>query len=109
MAVKKAYYKLARTHHPDKGGDEQKFQALSAAYEILSDPERRADYDKYGLPSEDDGGVREEPEEGWTTYFKNMFRRVDEGEIRYITTRPQDSRRNEWTTLTHALHTLHAP
>mmetsp|Transcript_15931 Transcript_15931/g.31774 ORF Transcript_15931/g.31774 Transcript_15931/m.31774 type:complete len:362 (+) Transcript_15931:1-1086(+) len=41
--------KLSREHHPDKGGDEHKFKEISAAYEILSDEEKRAQYDKYGL------------------------------------------------------------
>ncbi|KAL7533283.1 hypothetical protein ACHAXR_006034 [Thalassiosira sp. AJA248-18] len=47
--IRKAYMKLSRTHHPDKGGDEHKFKEVSAAYEILSDEEKRAKYDKYGL------------------------------------------------------------
>lgn len=47
--IRKAYMKLSRTHHPDKGGDEHKFKEISAAYEILSDEEKRAQYDKYGL------------------------------------------------------------
>jgi DnaJ family protein A protein 2 len=47
--IKKAYRKLSRQHHPDKGGDEHKFKEINAAYEILSDPEKRAAYDKYGL------------------------------------------------------------
>lgn len=33
--IRKAYMKLSRTHHPDKGGDEHKFKEISAAYEIL--------------------------------------------------------------------------
>jgi len=47
--IRKSYMKLSRTHHPDKGGDEHKFKEISAAYEILSDEEKREQYDKYGL------------------------------------------------------------
>eukprot|EP00934_Nitzschia_sp_Nitz4_P000707 Nitzschia sp. Nitz4//scaffold24_size164493//57122//58691//NITZ4_002320-RA/size164493-snap-gene-0.3-mRNA-1//1//CDS//3329544090//707//frame0 len=47
--IKKAYRKLAVVHHPDKGGDEHKFKEINAAYEILSDPEKRAKYDARGM------------------------------------------------------------
>jgi len=47
--IRKAYMQLSRTHHPDKGGDAHKFKEISAAYEILSDEEKREQYDKYGL------------------------------------------------------------
>jgi curved DNA-binding protein len=43
--IKKAYRKLAGQHHPDKGGDKAKFQAVQSAYETLSDPQKRAQVD----------------------------------------------------------------
>lgn len=47
--IRKSYRKLAAKHHPDKpGGNQAKFQELQAAYEILSDPEKKSMYDKYG-------------------------------------------------------------
>jgi len=46
--VKKAYRKLAREHHPDKGGDTEKFKKVQEAYEVLSDPQKRANFDQFG-------------------------------------------------------------
>lgn len=46
--VKKAYHKLAREHHPDKGGDAEKFKKVQEAYEVLSNPEKRQNYDQWG-------------------------------------------------------------
>ena len=43
--IKKKYRKLAMEHHPDKGGDEEKFKKISEAYDILSDDNKRAQYD----------------------------------------------------------------
>lgn len=44
--IKRAFRKLASQHHPDKGGDTQKFQEIQAAYDTLGDPEKRAAYDR---------------------------------------------------------------
>lgn len=43
--IKKAYRKLAGVHHPDKGGDAEVFKELVAAYNILSDSDKRQRYD----------------------------------------------------------------
>ena len=43
--IKKAYRRLASKHHPDKGGDTATFQNIQTAYDILSNPEKRAEYD----------------------------------------------------------------
>ena len=46
--LKKAYRKLAREHHPDQGGDETRFKEIQGAYDVLSDPEKRQQYDQWG-------------------------------------------------------------
>lgn len=43
--IKKAYKKLAMKHHPDRGGDNKLFQEISQAYDTLSDPTKRQQYD----------------------------------------------------------------
>ena len=44
--IKSKYRALAKQHHPDTGGDQATFQNISAAYEVLSDPNKRAEYDQ---------------------------------------------------------------
>lgn len=51
--IKKAYRKLASQHHPDKGGDTNTFQKIQSAYDVLSDPVKRQQYDNpqpQGMP-----------------------------------------------------------
>lgn len=62
--IKRAYRKLAMTHHPDKNPDNpeaaDKFREVTEAYEVLSDAEKRARYDKYGH-----AGVDEQMHDFW--------------------------------------------
>lgn len=46
--IKKAFHKLAHKYHPDKGGDEKKFKEINEAYQVLSDKQKRAQYDQFG-------------------------------------------------------------
>ena len=50
--IKKAYRRMAAIHHPDKGGDTAEFQKIQQAYETLSDPHKRQEYDNphHGFP-----------------------------------------------------------
>jgi len=50
--IRTAYKQLAKEHHPDKGGDPEKFKELSEAHEVLSDDGRRRLYDMTGSISE---------------------------------------------------------
>lgn len=54
--IKRAYHKLAHQHHPDKnGGNADKFKQINEAYQILSNKEKRAQYDRFGSGSPFDG------------------------------------------------------
>ena len=55
--IKRAFRKLAIQHHPDKGGDQELFKEINAAYEILSNEEKRQIYDKHGLEGLKNGGM----------------------------------------------------
>ena len=47
--IKKAFRKLAHEHHPDKkSGDEAKFKEINEAYQVLSDPKKRSQYNQFG-------------------------------------------------------------
>jgi len=50
--IKQAYRKLAMTHHPDRNGGskdaEEQFKAVTEAYDVLKDPQKRSAFDRYG-------------------------------------------------------------
>lgn len=93
--IKSAYRKLARKFHPDVNPNdksaEAKFKEISAAYEVLSDPEKRKLYDQYGSNWEavqGAGGVTGNPEDfqvhfggagGFESIFENLFTGVGGG------------------------------
>lgn len=77
--IRKAYLKLALVEHPDKGGNEDKFKALTVVYEVLGSPERREAYDRDG-DIEDESAVSAS-EAQWTDYWRAMFKRVEAEDI----------------------------
>jgi molecular chaperone DnaJ len=55
--IKKAYRKLVREVHPDRNpGSEERFKEVQSAYDVLSDPEKRAQYDRLGSANGRPGG-----------------------------------------------------
>lgn len=46
--IKKAFRRAATQHHPDRGGDEEKFKEINEAYEVLKDDQKRKRYDQFG-------------------------------------------------------------
>ncbi|HPU44350.1 MAG TPA: DnaJ domain-containing protein, partial [Dictyoglomaceae bacterium] len=63
--IKKAYRKLVRQYHPDLNKDpgaQDKFKEINEAYEVLSDPQKRAQYDRFGNAAGDFSGYGNQ---GW--------------------------------------------
>lgn len=70
--IKKAYRKLAHQYHPDKGGNEQKFKEINEAYQVLSNKDKKAQYDQFGRTQDQPGW-----DFGWD--FESMQDRFGEG------------------------------
>lgn len=67
--IKKAYRKLAMKHHPDKGGDPEQFKKIQGAYDILSDPQKKENFDRFGTAEGPQNGFPG----GFPPDFANMF------------------------------------
>ena len=82
--IKKAYRRLAHKYHPDKGGDEKKFKEINEAYQVLGNPQKRAQYDKFGQTFEGGkgGGAGFDFGSFWRDFGEDFgFDTVDFGDI----------------------------
>jgi DnaJ-class molecular chaperone len=85
--IKKAYRKLARQHHPDRNpGDktaESKFKEVQEAYDVLSDKNKRAQYDRYGFagPMPEGGPHGHQWAGGGAQFDQGAFEAGDLGEL----------------------------
>jgi curved DNA-binding protein len=97
--IKRAYRKLASQHHPDKGGDKTRFQDIQAAYDTLSDTNKRAAYDNPGFGGMNPGfGFRADAPFDFQTIFDIFGTRFQHpGQAQHQ--RRQQARMSLWVTL----------
>lgn len=93
--IKRAYRKLASQHHPDKGGDKTRFQDIQAAYDTLTDPNKRATYDTTGSG----GGFRADTPFDFQTIFDIFGTRFQHPAQAQQQHRRQQARMSLWITL----------
>jgi DnaJ-class molecular chaperone len=78
--IKRAYRKLALKHHPDRGGNHDEFTKINEAYQVLSDQNKRAQYDRFGSAGTDGfsdtskgtGGFSSTGDQGFEFNFGDM-------------------------------------
>ena len=93
IEIKKAYRKLALMKHPDKNPNDPQavdnFQKLAKAYQVLSNPDKRARYDEYGDDGEDTFNSTE-----WVNayeYYKAMHPEITKKDFKSFIERYQNS------------------
>ena len=85
--IRKAYHKSSLKHHPDRAAENdredatKKFQALGAAYKVLSDASTRALYDESGEIDEENGDFDDNRD--WAEYWRLLFQKVSWVHPRY--------------------------
>src|SRR6478752_6088507 len=76
-AIKAAYRKLAKEHHPDRhngcSDKEAHFKAINEAYDVLKDPEKRAAYDRFGRAAFQNGGGQDPFGDAGFNGFSDIF------------------------------------
>ena len=72
--IKRAYKEKAKKHHPDRGGDTNKFADISNAYDILKDPDKRAYFDHTGSTQPHNHGFSQQQGFNFNDIFSQMFR-----------------------------------
>lgn len=110
-AIKSAYRKLAMKWHPDRNpGDaeaETRFKLISAAYDVLKDPQRRAAYDRFGHAAFQNGGGGRGPQSDFGDIgdiFETIFGSAFGGASRQRAQRGADLRYDMEITLEDAFH-----
>ena len=68
--IKKAHRKLVMQKHPDRGGSEEEFKQVQEAYEVLSDDDKKRNYDTFGTANPMNGGMSGDP---FSDIFSNIF------------------------------------
>ena len=109
--IKKAYKRLAVKYHPDRNQDEndtgENFKEVKEAYEILTDPQKRAAYDQYGHAAFEQGGMGGGGFGGggadFTDIFGDVFGDIFGGGRRQRASRGSDLRYNMDLTLEEAV------
>ena len=92
QAIKVAYFRQAKKFHPDYNNSPSAapmFDMISEAYEVLSDPQKRENYDEYGTPGESFGGMtqqgpgRKRSDNSYTSedLFKQFFKQGAKGSV----------------------------